>query len=347
MIFEQILLQIFHNFNQERTISAPFHLLKGKRSGQTIQDVGIYHLHKFFSILPKLSRQHYNDILNSLIEQQYIKVFDEGSYLLTERAKEVAKIGEGYFFNGWYYRGNEHIFFARLSLIVQSLSHQGENQMSFSPIQKDEQIQQWVRQFLVVNNYKEGHLQQKLFEEMVSSLESSNLEERAKTIVINRLAGFQTAGLTWQQISYQEKLTEMDVQLIYISTLHSWITHILNHSEKYVLLHQLAKDIRVIIPLSGSAYQTAELFRKGYSMEGISHIRRLKISTIEDHIVEIAMNDPEFSIEQFISTEDVKKVMMAVDDYNTRKLKILHEVVPHLSYFQIRLVLARGEEVGT
>ncbi|MFP7201189.1 helix-turn-helix domain-containing protein [Lysinibacillus halotolerans] len=343
MIFEQILLQIFHNFNQERTISAPFHLLKGKRSGQTIQDVGIYHLHKYFSILPKLSRPHYDEKLNSLIEEHYLIVHDEGSYELTDSAREFVKDGEKYYFNGWYYRGNEHIFFARLSLIVQSLSHHGAGRMSFTPIQKDDHIQHWVRQFLLINQYKEGNLQKTLLDEIVGSLESSKVEERAKSIVINRLAGFQTAGLTWQQISYQENLSEMDVQLIYISTLHSWITQISNHPEQYLLLNQLAKDIRVVIPLSGSAHQTAELFRKGYLIEEISHIRRLKVSTIEDHIVEIAMNDPDFSIEQFISKEDIKKVMTAVDDYNTRKLKILHEVVPHLSYFQIRLVLARGE----
>jgi len=107
----------------------------------------------------------------------------------------------------------------------------------------------------------------------------------------------------------------------------------------------MAENIRIHNPLSGSAFQSAELFNNGHSIEQISKIRRLKMSTIEDHIVELAMNEPQFKVEQFVSNEDIKRVLTAVEDYNTRKLKVLHEIVPHLSYFQLRLVLARGEQV--
>ena len=41
-MFHQILLQIFQKLNKERTISAAYHVLRGKRSGQTIQDIGLF-----------------------------------------------------------------------------------------------------------------------------------------------------------------------------------------------------------------------------------------------------------------------------------------------------------------
>ncbi|MFC7685151.1 helix-turn-helix domain-containing protein [Ureibacillus sp. GCM10028918] len=345
MIFHQILLQIFYNFNQERSISAPFHLLRGKRSGQTVQDVGIYHLHNYFGILPKLSRNMYDKELSVLIEDQYLVVKDDGFYELTKKATERIIDMQSLSFDGWHYRGNEHEFFSRLSLIVQTLSHQKANQMTFIPIQKEEQVQQWTRNFLKANHYQDGQLQQSLLIEINNSLEQTAIEELGKNILMLRLSGFESAGLTWQQISFQVNLNEMDLQLTYIASLHNWINEILVYSGQFPLLFQMVEDIRIKNPLTGSAFQSAELFNNGHSIEQISRIRRLKMSTIEDHIVELAMNEPQFNVEQFVSGEDIKKVLTAVDDYNTRKLKVLHEVVPHLSYFQLRLVLARGERV--
>ncbi len=338
MIFQQIIWQIFHKLKEERTISAPFHLLRGKRSGQTIQDVGIFHLHQYFGILPKLSRKKYDEEINKLIEQNFITVFENGDYTLANNFISDNLLP----FDGWHYRGNEHLFFARLSLIVQSLSHKEAGVMAFIPIQKDPQVQKWVRNFLISNEYQGGTLQQQLLNEILISLEQAEADTIVKEVLIKRLAGYKIPGYTWQQLSIYENKDEMDIQLLYISCLHTWLNIITLNEKDFPLLHKIAEDIRIHIPLSDSAFQTAQLFKEGHSLENISQYRRLKMSTIEDHIVELAMNDPHFSINQFISNEEMEQVLTAVEDYDTRKLKVLREILPHLSYFQIRLVLARG-----
>lgn len=345
MIFQQILLQIFHKFSEERTVSAPYHLLRGKRSGQTIQDVGIYHLHKYFGILPKLARHKYEATLSTLIENGWLVLLEDGYYQLTHPGINQLNKITPLPFDGWHYRGNEHLYFARLSLVVQTLSHQAASQMSFVPIQKDNAVQHWVRRFLKGNLYQDGRLGHKLLEEIIKSLEEIKVETIAKDILMLRLSGFQTAGLTWQQIGLQKERSEMDIQLLYIAALHSWLNEIIHQPTDYPLLAQLTQNVRVTIPLSGSASQTAELYKKGYSIEQIGQMRRLKLSTIEDHIVELAMNDPAFHMERFLSNEDVHKVADAIESCHTRKLKVLRDVLPHLTYFQIRLVLARGDRV--
>lgn len=344
MIFRQILLQIFHKFKEERTISAPFHLLRGKRSGQTIQDVGIFQLHMYFGILPKLSRKTYDEEISKLIKQRYLVVSEDGYYTVSTSVNNLTE-SMNLPFDGWHYRGNEHIFFARLSLVIQSLSHKAAGQMSFIPIQKDPLIQAWVRNYLISNHYQHNQLQKKLLEEIIRSLEKAPIEHKAKEILIKRLAGYKIAGYTWQQLAIYENNNEMDIQLIYIACLHTWLNEIYDNASQFPLLASIADQIRISIPLSGSAYQTAQLFNQGHTLEQISQYRNLKKSTIEDHIVELAMNEPKFDIQQFISKEEVTEVLNAVEDYNTKKLKVLHEVIPHLSYFQIRLVLARGEKV--
>ena len=344
MVFEQILLEILVRFQQERTISAPYHLLKGKRSGQTIQDVGIYHLHNYFSLLPKLDRKIYNETLSRLASANYLTIYEDGKYELTTNTLNKIKQFRQISFDGWHFRGNEHLFFARLSLVVQALSHKSAGQMSFIPIQKDEQVQQWVRDFLVQHDYQKAPLQSMLLTEIIQSIEKIEMPEKEKEIVVNRLSGFGQAGFTWQQLSMQAGMAEIDIQLLFISCLHHWLNEILPNEPVYPILSQLTRNIKINIPLSGSAFQTAELFYKGYSIKEISHMRRLKESTIEDHIVELAMNEPQLSIEQFIAKEDIERILTAVADYQTRKLKVLHDIMPHLSYFQIRLVLARGEK---
>ena len=72
MLFQQILLTILSTFQNERTISAAYHLLKGKRSGQTIQDVGLFKLYQFFGLLPKLSRKKFEEQLDLLFAKNMI-----------------------------------------------------------------------------------------------------------------------------------------------------------------------------------------------------------------------------------------------------------------------------------
>lgn len=344
LIFQQILLEIFNKLKNERTVSSAYHILRGKRSGSTIQDVGIFQLHSYFNILPKLSREVYNNAIDQLIHREWIEVRENQYYVLLKSGLEQLHYQKSLFFDGWHYRGNEHLFFARLSLIVQSLSHQKANVKTFRPIQKDETVQRWVKHFLLTNHYQNGHLQNKLYKEIVMSLEKTNADPPLKNIVSHRLSGYKTPGFTWQQISSRMNISELDAQILFIACLHSWLKEMEINSTNYPLLNRICEGVRIANTLTSSTVQTANLFRKGYSVEQISEMRRLKTSTIEDHLVELAMNEPTFPIIQFISEQQIREVWEAVEGYNTRKLKILHEVLPQLTYFQIRLVLAKGEK---
>lgn len=338
MIFQQILLDIFLKLNNERTVSSAYHLLRGKRSGQTIQDVGIFSLHVYFSVLPKLSRQRFDEFVGQLVEAGYLQVQETGYYTLTAKGIAQARQGVPCTFDGWHYRGNEHIFYGRLSLIVQVLSYQSAQIKAFIPIQRDESIQSFVRQFLMRHQYQSGALQVILLQEITNSLEALAVTEEQRQLVIQRLTGVDLPGFTWQQLAYQAGRTEMDMQLLYISALHQWLQHI----SHYPYLADIAQGLRIQMPLTDSASQTAKLFAQGFSLEQIAYKRNLKQSTIEDHFVEMAMNDAAFPIGHFIQQEELMQVQQAILTQRTKKLKVLREVLPHLSYFQLRLALTKG-----
>ncbi|MEG0384461.1 MAG: helix-turn-helix domain-containing protein [Solibacillus sp.] len=342
MLIQQILLKIFTAFQNERTLSAAFHLLKGKRSGQTIQDVGLFQLHPFFGLLPKLTRGQFDEQVDLLFAKNYILIEENGYYHMTEIGIKQASEALLFHFDGWHYRGNEHVFFARVSLALQSLSHQAAGVKSFIAVEKDEDVQSKVREFLVGNQFQQQTLQMKIYLEMEQSLEKIQVNEQVKTIIVYRLSGFQEPGLTWQQMAFGFHMQEMDIRLMYGSGIHQWLNEILGDAQKYPYLYQLAQGIRVDLMLTSSANETAKLYKKGHSLEQISSIRRLKLNTIEDHIVELAMNDVKFDSKPFLTSEDQQLIINASEDYQTKKLKILKEIIPHVSYFQLRLALAKG-----
>jgi len=343
LLLQQILLAILYKLNNERTVNAAYHLLRGKRSGQTIQDVGMFKLYPYFGMLRKLPRQKFEQEVEQLIKGNFMTVDEKGYFTLTDMGEQQAKELQLPYFDGWHYRGNEHVFFARLSLIVQSLSNQTAGVRAFIPTQRNEQIQAWCRHFLRHTKYQSNPIQQPLYEEIVASLQQSSTTTLQKTLLMSRLTGVGVAGVPWQQLSFQYEMSEIDCQLQFVSALHRWLDVITSSPQQYRYLVKLAENIRVDNVLTGSAYQTAQLYYQGHSIEQICMLRNLKKSTIEDHIVELAMNEPSFDITPFVTCEDQQLVHTAVEDYATRKLRVLHEVLPHLTYFQIRLALAKGE----
>lgn len=341
-MFHQILLQIFQKLNNERSISAAYHVLRGKRSGQTIQDIGLFQLHNYFGLLPKLPRATFDEAVSLFSQDSWLIIQESGHYSMKKLGLQRAEQTPDFLFDGWHYRGNEHIFFARLSLIVQSLSYQSAGIRSFSPISRDTNIQSWVRTFLLEHNYQDGHLQQQLLEECESVLSELSLSEANKQLVLYRLSGYGLPGWTWQQLASERKEAVLDCQLAFIELLHVFLNEV-HQTTDYPLLGKIAEELRVKALLTDSSQQTAYLYEQGYSLEQIMQIRKLKQSTIEDHLVELAMYEPNFSIGPFVSYKEAEKVWQASKQYQTKKLKTLHEVVEGMSYFQLKLVLAKGE----
>jgi uncharacterized protein YpbB len=337
LIFNQILLHILFILKNERTVSSAYHLLRGKRSGQTIQDVGMYKLHCYFGILPKLKRTTFDEAIFALQAAETIQVDVEGYYTM----KDELQFEHIPYFNGWHYRGNEHRFFSRLALLVETLSYTKEQISYFAPTEKNVESQMFLRSFLQKHPFREEAFRHQILSEVTEALDHPLLNELQRDIVVARLSGANVAGLTWQQLAQKYAISELDVQLNFISALHGMLAKV--KEKPLPLMNQLADNVYISMPLTDSTYETAKLLNEGKSLEQIAAIRRLKISTIEDHVVEIVMNLPTFNIAAFLSKEQLKEINETSEAYATKKLRVLKEVLPHYSYFQLRLGLAKGE----
>lgn len=340
VLIEQILLHILKKLQNERSITAPYYLLQGKRSGQTMQDVGLFKLFPIFNLLKRLPKKTYDAQIEQLLAKGYI-VKTEKSFYMTPQGEQAIQTLP--YFDGWHLRGNEHLFFGRLALVVQTLSNQAEGVKGFVPVQKDIAVQHWCRNFLMHYGYPKEKLQEPLYKEIVRSVEKLDVPDFQKEMGIGRLHGAKVTGLTWSQLGTQYQLTEMDCQLYFISFLHSWIKEIVSAADDYTFLSDFVRGVYMHQTVTGSALQTAQMYERGFTVEQIAIMRNLKQTTIEDHIVEIAMYEPNFNVSGFISAEEIRAVVEVVDQYQTKKLKVLKEALPTMSYFQLKIALAKGD----
>lgn len=341
MLFEDILIIILKAVDGERTISSPYHLIKGKKSGQTIQDIGYYKLHPYFGVMPKLDKKVYDKAVKRLFEKGFI-VTDGQVVRMTEASQgHQAAVP---LLNGWKYRGNEQLFMARLSLVVQTLSQITQNQRVFDPVVIAEDIQRWVKTYLHRIDYRNAGSCREFKEELGASLSKVNVEDAGKRIVVQRLSGYKIGGWTWEQIAAAEELEIIDVQLLAIETLHAWMD-ILETGE-FPMMQGLLESIVQQSSLTETARKTESYFRNGRTLEEIAALRGLKTSTIEDHFVELAMNDPGFDILAFMEGTLYSRIIAVSQSMDTKRLRDIKEHVPEAAYFQIRLALAtKGENI--
>ncbi|MGM0897456.1 MAG: helix-turn-helix domain-containing protein [Bacillota bacterium] len=335
MHFDEVVLAILKAVDGQRTVSSPYHIIKGKKSGQTIQDIGYFGLHAFFAVLPNLDKPEYMASIARL-QASGILIPDEEAVRLHVTAfdRELSAT----LLNGWKYRGNERLFFARLSLIVQTMSNFMQGHKRFDPVVADESVQAWVKLYLQRIDFRSSDTQRSFRKQIEHSLAMSKASEWQKDIMMERLSGYGIGGLTWDQLALEHDLLPLDMKIAAVEALHAWMDIL--ESKQHPLLAGLLEGIIQQSALTESAKRTLNLFERGFSLAQIAELRQLKESTIEDHFVEIAMNDPDFSSSPFMDGEIYEAIQFISEELKTMRLRDIKLRLPEASYFQIRLALA-------
>jgi uncharacterized protein YpbB len=241
--------------------------------------------------------------------------------------------------NGWRYHSSSREFWERLTLLIQVVSNLVFQEAQYVPIQKNKQVHNWIKGFFHRNQLKRSVLSKSIFLELVDCLEGT--KEFDPSVFIFRLSGHNRIGLTSQQTAEKLKMEFSQYHLEFQNILHYLIRKIEGDLNRYPVLSSLITNTNIKDFLTNSSQRTFELLQKGYSMAEIANKRRLKMSTIEDHIVEIALNIEGFSIDPFIDQSTQKSIISVARKSASKQLKIIKNNVITANYFEIRLVLAK------
>ncbi|WP_332693460.1 helix-turn-helix domain-containing protein [Halalkalibacter lacteus] len=342
---QAIVATILDCFKDERTIYGIFHLLKGKKSAQTIQDGAFFGVLSYFGLFPTLKRDELEKDINklisngqaSLVEQDKVILTNSGKQKLTQFQTKNQYIAD---LRGWQYHSYTEEFWLRISLYVQVITHIVSGNRQFYPITHQSSVQRWVKKHLPKSADERKEKRNHIYDELYAFL--SRCSDIQATIFVQQLSGEKRVGLTKLQLAEQLGMDETTVNLYHLSTVHRLLNELNDRQETYQNLSIFDLGLKKSIVLTESARKTFHLFEKGHSIESISRRRQLKQSTIEDHIVEIAIQHPQFSIRPFVCKELEERILQVSDMLQTRKLRELKEQIgSEVSFFVIRLVLAR------
>jgi uncharacterized protein YpbB len=338
------MLYCLKKLNGERTIYSIYHLLKGKKTSQTIQDAHLFNLTSYFGIYPAITREYIEKAIHHLAGNEWIESCLEQRYCLT-------KLGEGQLFqlqrqnpapvylNGLKYHQIDRKLWERLSLLVQVVSNLINKETNYIPIQKDKETHDWLKTFLSKTKFQRNMLAKTFYTELVDCMESE--QHINPSVFVFRLTGFQCIGQTSQQTAEMLNMDYEQYYLEFLNILHFLIEKITTYKNRFPLLHSILENSVPDTLMTNSSSKTYELLKMGYSIKQIAEFRRLKKSTIEDHIVEIAINIADFSIDDFVEPKQQSNILKVAEQTSSKQLKLIRNAVSSANYFEIRLVLAK------
>lgn len=344
MIFKKIVFLCSKQIKGERSLAAIYHLLTGKRSIQTVQDAHLYQITPFYGILPFLHQKYFNQQINEFIINKYVKSSSQNkTILLTEKGDEWLQNNDHICltgFNGISYGQFDMIFLNRLLLFIQMLTNSKMDNYTYMAIVDDPTITSWAKQTYVMIGDGIDETTKNLHKEL--SILLNQLTEQEANIFVDRLTGYKTYGLSINQLADHYHLHPLDIQLTLVLTTHKMLQIISKHKNSFPILQYVSNDLQKEKFITNTAYKTYQLLNNGHSTSDIARIRNLKENTIFDHLVEISLYDHEFPFEQYLNNDIYKEIIQATLEQNSFKLKdIKDQVNPNISYFQIRLALAK------
>lgn len=342
-----IVLYCLHRIKGQRSIYSIFHLLKGKKSAQTIQDAHFFQLTNLFCTFPNLHRSELEQIVNDLIGDGLLKQHSEQGICLTLKGEKILeeslkKQSIPSSLDGFKFHQVTELFWERLSLTIQVVSQLKSRDTKYLPIQRKREVHFWLKTFLQQTALNRDELGRDLNKELVHCLDGS--KEIDPSVLVSRLTGYKKIGLTASQAAESLGIQNDHYHIQFMSLIHYMLETIQIAENDYPLLSRLISPEHYSFSLTQSASKTFSLLKNGLRIEEIVSVRRLKRSTIEDHIVEIALNITEFDITPYVSAKKQNLILEAVKRNSSKQLKYIRQLVPSADYFEIRLTLAKAGE---
>lgn len=346
MYFYGVLLQAISKIQDHRSVSAVYNLLRGNRSIQTVHDADMFNVKPFFGIYKSLTKTTYLTELNELKSkglleagtnpESHVVVSVAGEQWLSRQQSKIPF----HYYNGWKYNLIGSAFYERLHLVIQTYTNKKMNHLTFIPVVDNKSVTMWMKRFYKQMHPHEHNLLTWLYQELSTVLTSFTNEEAE--LFIDTFSSYKNYGLSIYQLAEKYQLTVNDVHVLLSGVIHQLLDYILKEPSKFRVLPMLIDHVLERRLITTSAQKTYHLLNQGYTLEQIASIRSLKINTIYDHIIEIALCEQDFPIEKYVDENTQQEILYAINETTTNKLSdIKKKLSNEINYFQIRLMLTK------
>lgn len=238
------------------------------------------------------------------VDKGWLEKDSDSAYLLTPCGKKVRddylslhkKLKKPELFAKYSYRK----FSALVTLCVQVASELSFGNRSYVPITTDYHLLQMFKEWYLAYG-KAGVAEVRIDLEKFLKEE----DEIDAAVFMSRFAGHETSGRTKEQIADDYNLEVSDVVITERDLMIRFGEFVINEGGSLAELfkHELNEGL-----VSSSALKTYEMVCQGKSADEVARFRRLKSSTVIEHLLDCAIVFDEFPFERFVSLEKRSRI---------------------------------------
>ncbi|MBP2099671.1 helix-turn-helix domain-containing protein [Enterococcus rivorum] len=328
------ILALFQHGYKAR-ISTLYHLLRGKRSSSVLLYGFLYNNLRFIEFFPDLNEKEYSEMIQALSHQELLKIIHANEAQITEKGmsklREKGIPLERYpWIDNYHFGKKDFEMFRVLQFSVQVVSNLSYENKQYVPIESSP-IYQWaLKKWLTTLPKKE--LIHQLKEEWMMVLES--LPDEEAVYFVQQFSGYQQVGKTVHQL-LKTSDSCLEKQLLNKNYLHHLLVTI-KQNHRLPLLQSMM-NWSFFQNDNQSVQETKRYLDMTTNLELIAKKRKLKVSTIKDHLIELSLVD-DFPFDLFID-EKIKKLLNEIKQRPLQEWSYptVKSQIPTLDYFEFRL----------
>lgn len=318
---------IFFDRHQSRRPKVILNLLKNKLTVSALYGGLEYGLLNYIGFLKKLDRQEFLNSLDQAVKMGYL-TGERDALKLTERgAQQQSRVLPPP-------EASLRVKFdpaIKLWLMAtQVVSEYSFKNTRYIPISEDSQINFMVKKWFA--NWKQSETSRpKLVQEYQQALGAlcEQLPKEEADWFVNYLPNHHDLGLTVEQLARVNNVSPFQMELRLRLIFRKIFSSVINN--QVTPFNQLIGMVVQPSVLPKSTWQTLQLLQKGYNVDKIAELRRVKINTVKEHLLMMAILLDDFPYQQFLSP-GVAQMKIAGIDFQTA----LQEY-PELTFFDFRL----------
>ncbi len=331
--------------------STLYHILVGKRTASILFKAHSYHAINFFSIFPYLQREQYDEMMQLFISKGWIKAkkADEDFYLCEKGKKEI----ESYFSKHFYPTRLNQLtqgkatkeFWEKIIFLTQVLSELRYKNNHYLPIEKEFKTQLWVKKWLKRNQLEKQELAISYGKEWIQVLKEMDAIDAE--MIVSQLTGHEKIGKTSTQLAAKYGVEPIEIAFLLQNAIIQLMEKVAENKEKYpffYLVYQECVGDR-FSSLSQSTKITAHYLEKGLSVEKIAVKRKLKLNTISEHVIELAIIFPDFKVSSFMPQDEYERLNGLFNSHEEITYEELTSRMPSAPFYWYRLIQVERSRV--
>ncbi|MGX7148874.1 helix-turn-helix domain-containing protein [Enterococcus ureasiticus] len=324
------ILALFQHGYKVRT-STLYHLLKGKRTSSVLLYGFLYENLRFFQLFPLLSEKQFNNILEELVKQESLRLVSDGEVQITGKGMQVVLQEDDYFssIDNYHFGKTDEMIWRLLQFTVQVVSNLSYTNKNYVPLEQSPLYQKQVKMY--IKSMPKVQLIETVKNEWTQIF--SHLTKDEANFFAQQFSGYQQIGKTSFQV-----MDEQDNAFKQMLQKKEKLHHLL---ETICLMPDASFLKKLVLPLvkqneNKSMSETSSYLKTQHSIEELARQRRVKISTIKDHLMELALTK-DFPFERFISQKTEECLLEYPKPYQDWTYRSVKQTNPELDYFEFRL----------